>query len=129
VGDDDLAQQLRAANDKEGLRSAYQVNKALPTGSCAAIISGHDRSLVTRLGAAESFSKAHLETPEVKKLIAEAKFFYMGGFFVTHGVESGLIIAKQAKANGVVRARPLTLKPPHCNLLTYVAGPPRSRSP
>lgn len=43
VGDDDLANQLRAANDKEGLHSAYQVEKGTPTGSCAVVITGHDR--------------------------------------------------------------------------------------
>lgn len=43
VGDDDLANQLRAANEREGLRSAYQVEKSLPTGSCAVVITGHDR--------------------------------------------------------------------------------------
>ncbi|PWN45679.1 Ribokinase-like protein [Ceraceosorus guamensis] len=101
VGNDDLAQQLRAANDREGLRSAYQVTPDHPTGSCAVVITGHDRSLVTRLGAAEKFDKAHLETPEVKQLTDNAKFFYMGGFFVTHGAEVGLIVAKKAKEIGV----------------------------
>lgn len=43
VGDDDLANQLRAANDKEGLHSAYQVDKENATGSCAVVITGHDR--------------------------------------------------------------------------------------
>jgi adenosine kinase len=101
VGDDDLANQLRKANEKEGLRSIYQVDKSTPTGCCAVVLTGHDRSLVTRLGAAEQFNKSHLSTPEAKEVIANAKFFYMGGFFVTHGAESGLQLAKQAKEQGV----------------------------
>ncbi|UZJ51002.1 hypothetical protein CBS101457_000322 [Exobasidium rhododendri] len=101
VGDDDLADQLRKANEKEGLRSVYQVDKATPTGSCAVVITGHERSLVTRLGAAEKFNKDHLSTPEAKEVIKNAKYFYMGGFFVTHGAESGLQVAKQAKEQGV----------------------------
>jgi adenosine kinase len=101
VGSDDLADQLRKANDREGLRSLYQVDKETPTGCCAVVITGHERSLATRLGAAEKFNKSHLETPEVKEAISKAKYFYMGGFFLTHGSESGLILAKQAKEQGV----------------------------
>jgi adenosine kinase len=101
VGSDDLADQLRKANEREGLRSLYQVDKELPTGSCAVVITGQERSLATRLGAAEKFNKSHLETSEVKEAISKAKYFYMGGFFLTHGSESGLILAKQAKEQGV----------------------------
>lgn len=43
VGDDDLAQQLRAANEKEGVQSAYQVHAGKKTGACAVLITGHDR--------------------------------------------------------------------------------------
>lgn len=102
VGEDDLANQLRAANDREGLRSVYQVDKATPTGCCAVVITGQDRSLVTRLGAAEQFSKSHLESAEAKSVVEGAKYFYVGGFFLTHGVESTLIVAKKAKEQGVV---------------------------
>lgn len=42
VGSDDLANQLRAANEKEGLQSFYQVTD-LPTGACAVVLTGHDR--------------------------------------------------------------------------------------
>ncbi|BGP46990.1 adenosine kinase [Rhodotorula kratochvilovae] len=96
VGADSLADQLRAANDKEGLQSAYQVVEDKPTGACAVVITGHDRSLCTTLGAAESFSPSHLEKPEIKDLIERAQSYYLGGFFLTHGLESALILAKQA---------------------------------
>jgi adenosine kinase len=116
VGADELAEQLRKANDKEGLHSAYQVlpKGADSTGACAVVITGHDRqarlssailfgltllldsSLCTKLGAAEKFSPAHLESPEVKPLVEAAQFYYLGGFFLTHGVQSALSLAKQA---------------------------------
>ena len=101
VGDDDLANQLRAANDREGLKSVYQVNKQVPTGSCAVVLTGHDRSLCTNLGAAEKFTPAHLDTPDAQQVIKNAKFFYLGGFFLTHGLESALILAKEAKSRDV----------------------------
>lgn len=43
VGDDDLAQQLKDANKKEGLAEAYLVKKGEQTGACAVVITGHHR--------------------------------------------------------------------------------------
>jgi adenosine kinase len=43
VGDDQLAQQLREANKREGLTEAYLVKKGEQTGACAVVITGHHR--------------------------------------------------------------------------------------
>lgn len=43
VGDDNLAEQLKAANAREGLDEVYQVKKGEKTGACAVIITGHHR--------------------------------------------------------------------------------------
>lgn len=102
VGTDDLADQQRAANDREGLRYVYQISDDAKTGSCAVVITGHDRSLCTNLGAAEKFSKSHLETSEAKALISKAKYFYMEGFFLTHGLESAKVLAQHAQQNDQV---------------------------
>jgi adenosine kinase len=61
------------------------------------------RSLVTTLRAAEKFELAHLSSPNVASLIDGAKFFYIGGFFLTHGIESALFLAKKASGAGKVR--------------------------
>ncbi|KIJ54901.1 hypothetical protein M422DRAFT_24784 [Sphaerobolus stellatus SS14] len=100
VGADDLAAQLRAENDKEGVESAYYVVPNEKTGACAVVLTGHERSLVTTLRAAEKFDKAHLASPEIAPLIENAKFFYVGGFFLTHGIESALEVAKTASLAG-----------------------------
>ena len=102
VGDDDLAEQLKAANKREGLDQVYQVTKGEKTGACAVIITGHDRSLVTNLAAAEKFNKAHLSSPEVAPLIDAAKVYYVEGYFLTHGTESALEVAKKASEAGKV---------------------------
>lgn len=60
-------------------------------------------SLCTELGAAESFSPAHLDKPEIKELIERAESYYLGGFFLTHGLESALKLAKTAAENNKVR--------------------------
>ncbi|PPQ79367.1 hypothetical protein CVT25_002637 [Psilocybe cyanescens] len=85
VGDDELAEQLKAANKREGLDEVYQVQKGEKTGACAVVITGHHRSLVTTLRVAEKFEKSHLSSPEVAPLINNAKFFYIEGYFLTHG--------------------------------------------
>jgi len=96
VGDDDLAEQLKAANKREGLDQVYLVRKDQKTGACAVVITGHHRSLVTTLRAAETFDKSHLSSPEVAPLIEAARAFYVEGFFLTHGVESMLEVAKKS---------------------------------
>lgn len=101
VGDDELRNTLSKVNETEGVVSAYQVQPApAKTGACAVILSNHDRSLVTTLRAAEMFTKDHLAKPDVAALINGAKFFYIGGFFLTHGIESALEVAKAASSRG-----------------------------
>jgi len=102
VGDDDLAEQLKAANKREGLDQVYLVKKGVKTGACGAIITGHNRSLVTTLRAAEKFEKSHLSSPEVAPLIDAAKLFYVEGFFLTHGIESALELSKKASEAGKI---------------------------
>lgn len=43
VGDDDLADKLREANAKEGVKSAYLVKQGEQTGACGVVITGHHR--------------------------------------------------------------------------------------
>lgn len=104
VGDDELAEQLKVANKREGLQEAYLVKKGEKTGACAVVITGHHRSLVTTLRAAEKFEKAHLSSPEVARLIDGAKVFYVEGYFLTHGIESAVEVAKKASDAGKVFA-------------------------
>ncbi|KAK7464379.1 adenosine kinase [Stygiomarasmius scandens] len=104
VGDDDLAEQLKAANQREGLDQVYQVKKGEKTGACAVVITGHHRSLVTTLRCAEKFDQSHLSTPEVAPLIEGAKAFYVEGYFLTHGTASALEISQKASTSGKVFA-------------------------
>jgi len=104
VGDDELAEQLKAANAREGLDEAYLVKKGEKTGACAVVITGHHRCLVTTLRAAEKFEQSHLSSPEVAPLVEGARVFYVEGYFLTHGSESALEIGKKASEAGKVFA-------------------------
>lgn len=142
VGDDDLAEQLKAANKREGLDQVYLVKKGEKTGACAVIITGHhrqvyftlpsssilgvliyglgDRSLVTTLRVAEKFEKSHLSSPQVAPLVDAANVFYVEGYFLTHGVESVLELAKKASEKGKVCV--LVLPPTPITHLSEITG-------
>jgi len=100
VGDDDLAEQLKIANKREGLSEVYQVKAGEKTGACAVVITGHHRSLVTDLRAAEKFDQSHLSSPAVAPLIDAAKFFYVEGYFLTHGTASAVELSNKAANAG-----------------------------
>ncbi|KAJ4470897.1 Ribokinase-like protein [Lentinula aciculospora] len=104
VGDDQLAEQLKTANKREGLQDMYYVKKGEQTGACAVVITGHNRSLVTTLRAAEKFDKAHLSSPEISAVLESAKAYYMEGFFLTHGLESALELSQKASKDAKVFA-------------------------
>lgn len=43
VGDDSLAEQLRKADEREGVLHEYDVHEGEKTGACAVVITGHHR--------------------------------------------------------------------------------------
>lgn len=96
VGDDDVAEQLKIANKREGLKEAYLVKKGAKTGACACIITGHHRSMVTRLESAEKWDQSHLSSSEIAPLVDAAKVFYVEGYFLTHGTDSVVELGKKA---------------------------------
>jgi adenosine kinase len=75
---------------------SYQKNSEVPTGTCAVLINGGERSLVANLGAANTFTASHLETPAAKEIVNRAQIIYISGFFLTVSVESILKVANQA---------------------------------
>ncbi|ODQ56201.1 pfkB family carbohydrate kinase [Saitoella complicata NRRL Y-17804] len=88
VGKDKFAEQLHAANEREGLRTEYLVDESTPTGKCGVVITGNNRSLVTDLAAANNYKLEHLKSPEIWKLVENAEFFYVGGFHLTVCVDA-----------------------------------------
>lgn len=83
VGKDQYSEQLLKANEVAGVYSNYLVHDDIPTGKCAALINGNNRSLATDLAAANHYKLEHLQQPENWKLVEDAKFFYVGGFHLT----------------------------------------------
>lgn len=83
VGDDKYAAILKDAVKKAGLRVEYRVHPTEPTGRCGVVITGHNRSMCTDLGAANHYDLEHLKSPEVWKLVLNAEAYYVGGYHFT----------------------------------------------
>ena len=66
---------------------------------------------MTTLRAAENFDCSHLRSPAVAPLIDTAKVFYVESYFLTHGVESVVFVAKRALIAGKVGQRAPFLLP------------------
>lgn len=83
AGDDKYSAILHDAVKAAGLRVEYRVDPTNPTGRCGAIITGHNRSLCTDLGAANHYDLDHLKKPEIWSLVENAEAYYVGGFHFT----------------------------------------------
>ena len=86
VGDDANGAKLAECARAGGVEVAYQVDAEAPTGVCGVLVDPtNERTLVTRLDAANNFTKDHLETAAVQKLLVASKVVYSAGFFLTSG--------------------------------------------
>ncbi|KAH3672415.1 hypothetical protein WICMUC_004251 [Wickerhamomyces mucosus] len=96
VGKDDYSKLLLEANQQAGVKSLYQFQDSYETGKCAALITGHNRSLVTDLAAANHFTPDHLQNPENWEFVQNAKFFYIGGFHLTVSPDAIYLLGQHA---------------------------------
>lgn len=83
VGKDVYSEKLLSANSAAGVVTHYQFQEDIPTGKCAALITGKHRSLATDLAAANHYKVEHLKAPEQWKLVEQAKVYYVGGYHFT----------------------------------------------
>lgn len=98
VGVDDYGEKLAEKARADGVNVIYQQNNLLPTGTCAVAITNHQRSLCANLAAANTFTVDHINQPENRKVVNNAKYFYVTGFFLTASFETVQAIAKHALA-------------------------------
>jgi len=97
VGDDDNRRILEEKAKEAGVNVKYQVCSK-PTGRCAVLITDQNRSLVTKLDAANEFTVSHLEDEANWAVVDAAKVVYSAGFFLTVSVDSMLKVAKNCAA-------------------------------
>merc|ERR1719274_342903 len=100
VGQDEFAEKMKASCEKDGVKTCYMVDVGTPTGSCAVLIEGIERSLCTNLCAANNFKVEHVEKPENLSIVQAAKIIYSAGFFITVSTDSMRLAAKEAAKSG-----------------------------
>jgi len=78
IKDDNFGKILSESCEKIGVRPLYQYNQGPePTGICASLITGHNRSMVTNLASSRKFTPDHLDKPDVRKFLQQASIFYI----------------------------------------------------
>ena len=77
VGDDESGKTLARCATADGVNVQYQIQKDTPTGTCAALITGTNRSLCAYLAAANLFTVDHLKKPENFAFVEKAQFYYI----------------------------------------------------
>ncbi|MCJ1371633.1 adenosine kinase [Loxospora ochrophaea] len=102
VGSDKYADILRSANATAGLRVEYLIDAATPTGRCGVVITGHNRSMVTHLAAANEYKFSHLQSPPIWPLVEAAEYFFVGGYHLTVCVPAVMALAKEAATKNKV---------------------------
>lgn len=99
VGKDEAAATLKKRAADDGVDARYQESSEFPTGKCAVLITGKDRSLVTNLEAANHFTISHLEAPENWAVVEDCSVYYSAGFFLTVCPDAMVKVAKYASEN------------------------------
>jgi adenosine kinase len=98
VGDDKYAAILHDAVKMAGLRVEYRVDKKEKTGRCGVVITGHNRSMCTDLGAANHYDLEHLKSPEVWKLVQGMEMAFVGGYHLTVCPDAIMVLAEECAA-------------------------------
>lgn len=77
IGQDKFGKILYDKAIADGVNVKFQYSEKEPTGTCAVLITGHNRSLCANLGSANCFTIDHIMKPENRLLLETAQFFYI----------------------------------------------------
>lgn len=102
IGDDDFGKTMTTYCRADDVNVQYYVNPEVPTGCCAVLINGKNRSLVANLSAANTYKEEHLHQKEQWSVVEKASIYYISGFFLTVSPPSMMAVGKHAAAEGKV---------------------------
>uniref|UniRef100_A0A8C9TEF3 Adenosine kinase n=1 Tax=Scleropages formosus TaxID=113540 RepID=A0A8C9TEF3_SCLFO len=103
IGTDQFGEILKRKAEEAHVDAHYYEQSEEPTGTCAACITGDNRSLVANLAAANCYKKEkHLDLESNWELVEKASVYYIAGFFLTVSPESILKVAKHAADNNKI---------------------------
>jgi adenosine kinase len=96
VGNDKFGEELKKSAEKDGLHIEYQIDDKAPTGTCAVLVVGKERSLIANLGAANNYSNDHFNSEKIQHYFKKARFYYFSGFFLTVQPQTMVEVGKHA---------------------------------
>lgn len=102
IGDDEFGKRMTQCCGEDGVNVQYYVNPEVPTGTCAVVVTGKNRSLVANLSAANTYKQDHLEQKVQWTVIEKASIYYTAGFFLTVSPGSMMAVAKHAAEEGKI---------------------------
>lgn len=128
IGKDHFGEILKQKAAEAQIDAHYYQQSEEPTGTCAACITGDNRSLVANLAAANCYNKEkHLDLENNWNLVVKAKVYYIAGFFLTVSPQSVLKVGKHASENNKIFGLNLSapfisqfFKEPLMSVLPYV---------
>ncbi|XP_022521756.1 adenosine kinase b isoform X1 [Astyanax mexicanus] len=128
IGTDHFGEILKQKAAEAHVDAHYYEQSEQPTGTCAACITGDNRSLIANLAAANCYKKEkHLDLDSNWGLVEKARVYYIAGFFLTVSPDSIMKVAKHAcehnKIFGLNLSAPFIsqfFKEPLMNVMPYV---------
>ncbi|XP_062124874.1 adenosine kinase-like [Drosophila sulfurigaster albostrigata] len=99
IGTDNFGKTLEKKASEDGVRTLYQERPEAPTGTCAVIVNGSNRSLVANLGASALFSEEWMKNNENMCYVKRAQYFYITGFFLAVNPPTVLQVARLSSEN------------------------------
>jgi len=95
---------MKAQLEADKVKALFLTSEEKPTGTCAVLVKGGERSLIANLAAAEKYNFAHFETPQIQMGVSMAEIYYCASFPLTHegGQKTVLALAKQACDNNKI---------------------------
>lgn len=101
IGSDENGKQLKKACESDGVKTLYMEDPKTPTGTCATLITGIERSLCTNLNAANNYKVDHCKEAANWKVVQDAKIIYSAGFFATVSAESIKAASAEKAKDGI----------------------------
>ncbi|KAJ6217446.1 hypothetical protein RDWZM_008603 [Blomia tropicalis] len=97
IGKDQFGDQMQKKAKEDHVNVSYYIDAKVPTGTCACLITGKNRSLCAYLGASQKFNLQHLK--DNIHLVNQASIFYTTGFHSMVCVEAQILLAEHAHSS------------------------------
>ena len=100
IGDDEQGQTMAKCCKDNGVATHYRVDKETPTGVCAVGVHQKDRTLCTKLEAANNYNADHFAEENQQNVLKQCDIVYSSGFFLTVCPDAMVAASTHCKEQG-----------------------------